>query len=292
MKLSLVIVSWNVRDLLGQAIASVLQNPPQAEYEIIVVDNASGDGSADMVAEKFPQVKLIRSPQNVGFAAGNNLGFAAAAGEYLLCLNPDTEMPGGTLDFIIAAFDRDARLGALGVRLLNSDGTLQLSCKSFPAADTILYNAWGLDVLFPRSRIFGKYNMTWFKHDREIEVDQPMGAALGLRRSALEQTGVYDERFFMYFDEVDLCYRLKQAGWRIKFFPQVWVTHHWAQSTRQALWKMNKQWYISFKKYLQKNKHYPGWLAGLLLSSMLWLKPLLIVLLMGGLIFLVKRSGF
>ncbi|MDR1323200.1 MAG: glycosyltransferase family 2 protein [Candidatus Margulisbacteria bacterium] len=290
MRLSIIIVSWNVKDLLERTIAAVLQNPPCSAYEIIVVDNASSDGSADLMAAKFPQVKLIRSPQNIGFAAGNNLGFRQATGEYLLCLNPDTEMHAGALDFIIDAFDRDARLGALGVKLLNSDGSLQLSCKSFPAADTILYNASGLDALFPKSKIFGKYNMSWFKHDREIEVDQPMGAALALRRSALDQVGVYDERYFMYFDEVDLCWRLKQAGWKIKFFPQVCVTHHWAQSTKQALFKMNKQWYISFQKYLVKNKHYSAWLAWLLLSGMVWLKPLILILLIW--LTIVNRSRF
>ena len=281
MRLSIIIVSWNVKNLLERALAAAEQNPPRSASEIIVVDNASSDGSADLVTAKFPSVKLIRSPQNVGFAAGNNLGFQKASGEYLLCLNPDTEVQAGVLDFIIDAFDRDARLGAFGVKLLNSDGSLQPSCKSFPSADTILYNACGLDALFPRSKIFGKYNMSWFKHDAELEVDQPMGAALALRRSALDQTGVYDERYFMYFDEVDLCWRLKQAGWKIKFFPQVCITHHWAQSTKQALFKMNKQWYISFQKYLVKNKHYPAWLAALLLSSMVWLKPVILVLLLG-----------
>ncbi|MDR2431501.1 MAG: glycosyltransferase family 2 protein, partial [Candidatus Margulisbacteria bacterium] len=214
---------------------------------------------------------------NVGFAAGNNLGLAAAEGKYILCLNPDTEVQSGALDFICKAFDRDSRLGALGVKLLNPDGTLQPSCKSFPAADTILWNALALDALFPRSRIFGKYNMGWFKYDREMEVDQPMGAALALRRDVLDRVGVFDERYFMYFDEVDLCFRIKQAGFKIKFFPQAGVIHHWAQSTGQVLFKMNKQWYISFRKYLRKNKNYPDWLSVLLLSSMLWGKPLLLL---------------
>jgi GT2 family glycosyltransferase len=278
MQLSIVIVSWNVKDLVCQAVASILQNPPRHTYEIIVVDNASTDGSADALAAKFPQIQLIRSPQNVGFAAGNNLGFQQAAGQYLLCLNPDTAVPAGTLDFIIEALERDAGLGALGVKLLNPDGTLQPSCKSFPGADTILWNALALDVLLPRSKIFGKYNMSWFAHDRELEVDQPMGAALALRRKTLDTTGVFDERYFMYFDEVDLCYRIKQAGWKIKFFPQVSVTHHWAQSTRQALFQMNKQWYISFRKYLRKNKNYPDWLIGILLTSTVWAKVLILLL--------------
>lgn len=288
MQLSILIVNWNVKDLVCQAVASVLANPPGCAYEIIVVDNASTDGSAEALAAKFPQITLIRSPQNAGFAAGNNLGLRRVAGQYILCLNPDTEMHAGTLDFIVEAFERDPELGALGVKLLNTNGTLQPSCKSFPGADTILWNAAALDVLFPRSGIFGKYDMGWFKYDREIEVDQPMGAALAIRRKVLDEVGVFDEQYFMYFDEVDLCFRIKQAGWKIKFFPQVCVTHHWAQSTKQALFKMNKQWYISFRKYLRKNKKYPNWLAGLLLSTMLWLKPLLLILLIG---FLLKLGG-
>ena len=286
MSISIIIVNWNVKDLICQAVASILAKPPRCACEIIVVDNASTDGSAEELTKKFPQITLLRSPQNVGFAAGNNLGLKKATGEYILFLNPDTQMHAGTLDFIVEAFARDPALGALGVKLLNPDGTLQPSCKSFPGADTILWNAFSLDVLFPKSRIFGKYNMSWFKHDKELEVDQPMGAALAVRRAVLDKAGVFDEQYFMYFDEVDLCFRIKQAGWKIKFFPQVCVTHHWAQSTKQALLKMNKQWYISFKKYLIKNKKYPAWLSELLLSSMIWIKLVLLVLL-GWLIILL-----
>lgn len=283
MDLSIIIVNWNVRELLKQTLHSIYKNPPRTHsFETIVVDNDSQDNSAEMVEKEFPQVTLIKSPKNVGFAAGNNLGIKIAQGKIILCLNPDTEVLPEALDFIPEAFAKDKQLGAMGVKLLNPDRTLQPSCKSFPDLDTVFWNATSLDTIFPRSKIFGKYNMTWFDHDREIEVDQPMGAALAVKREVIDQIGIYDERYFMYFDEVDWCYRIKKAGWKIKFFPQVAIIHHWAQSTKQALFKMNKQWYISFYKYLRKNRRYPAWLVALALSSMVWFKiGLLLVILFG-----------
>ena len=285
MDLSIVIVNWNVRELLRKALQSIQDNPAtRYTYEVIVTDNDSKDNSVEMLRESFPWVKLVASDKNLGFAAGNNAGFRLATGRIILCLNPDTEMHPQTLDFIVEQFDQDSQLGALGVKLLNTDGTLQPSCKSFPNLDTVLWNALSLDTLFPKSKIFGKYNMTWFDHASECEVAQPMGAALAFRRSVLAQVGEYDERYFMYFDEVDLCFRVHHAGWKIKFFPQVSVTHHWAQSTNQALFSMNKQWYISFAKYFMKNLKYPQWLTWLVLTSMVWLKLLILVVLITGVV--------
>jgi hypothetical protein len=278
MDLSIVIVNWNVRELLRTALQSIQKNPSKKyAYEVIVVDNASLDQSVEMLRQDFPWVTLVASDKNLGFAAGNNAGFKIAAGRILLCLNPDTEMHAGTLDFIVEQFDKDPQLGAMGVKLLNADGSLQPSCKSFPGIDTILWNALSLDVAFPKSKLFGKYNMTWFDHATEREVDQPMGAALAFRGSVLAQVGEYDERYFMYFDEVDLCFRVKKAGWKIKYFPQVVVTHHWAQSTKQVLFSMNRQWYLSFAKYLEKNYGYARWFTWFMLTSMVWMKFVLVL---------------
>jgi len=286
MDLSIIIVNWNVRELLRQTLQSIRNNPAKKySYEVIVVDNDSQDNSTEMVKKDFPEIKLIASPKNIGFAAGNNLGIKIAQGKFILCLNPDTEVLPEALDFIPIAFEKDPQLGALGVKLLNPNRTLQSSCKSFPDLDTIIWNATSLDTLFPKSKVFGKYNMTWFGHDLEMEVDQPMGAALAVRREVIDQVGIFDERYFMYFDEVDWCYRIKKAGWKIKFFPQVAIIHHWAQSTKQALFKMNKQWYISFYKYLRKNRNYPAWLTFLFLSSMIWFK---IAVLIALIFFIVK----
>lgn len=292
MDLSIIIVNWNVCALLRQTLLSIYKYPPRkSTFEVIVVDNNSQDESVKMLQAEFPQVITIASPKNVGFAAGNNLGLKIAKGKVLLCLNPDTEILPDALDFIPKTFAADPKLGAMGVKLLNPDHTLQPSCKSFPDLDTILWNATSLDTISPNSKIFGKYNMTWFKHDQEIEVDQPMGAALAVRREVMDQVGMFDERYFMYFDEVDWCYRIKQAGWKIKFFPQVSIIHHWAQSTKQALFKMNKQWYISFYKYLRKNRKYPSWLVIFFLSAMVWFKIVFILLLGLLLSWLIKGTG-
>lgn len=289
--LSIVIVNWNVCDLLRTALATIYQYPPKYSFEVFVTDNASSDGSVAMVKKEFPQVKLLASAKNLGFAAGNNLAMKQANGRVVLCLNPDTAMHPGTLDFIVEQFDKDPQLGALGVKLLNADGSLQASCKSFPGIDTILWNALSLDVLFPKSKLFGKYNMTWFAHDQELEVDQPMGAGLALRQTTLDQVGLYDERYFMYFDEVDLCYRIKQANWKIKFFPQVSITHHWAKSTSQALFSMNKSWYRSFVKYISKQQHIPLWLSWIIVTSQVWLKLLVVLIIFVGIAYLGSRVG-
>lgn len=292
MDLSIVIVNWNVKELLKKTLNSIYLHPARKHnFEVIVVDNNSADNSAEMVAKEFTQVKLIASPKNLGFAGGNNLGIKEAVGRIIFCLNPDTLVHENSLDFIVEKFDEDKHLGALGLKLLNPDGSLQRSCKSFPNLDTILWNATSLDTLFPRSKIFGKYNMTWFDHNQEAEVDQPMGAALAVKREVINQVGIYDERYFMFFDEVDWCYRIKKAGWKIKFFPQATITHYWAQSTKQALFKMNKQWYLSFYKYLRKNKRYPALLVFFALSSMIWLKILLAFLIIFYLITLLLAIG-
>ncbi len=213
--LSIVIVSWNTRELLDACLVSIRTIPDEVTREVIVVDNASADGSAEMVARDHPQVTLIANDENRGYAAGNNQGTEVAEGEHVLLLNPDIVVLDGALDTLARFLQEHPRAGAVAPRLILPDGSVQASCRSFPTPDVVLYEALGLSRLFPRSRRFGRYRMTWWDYDDERPVDQPMASAILVRGAALNEVGEMDEQFPIFFNDVDLCKRLRDAGWEI-----------------------------------------------------------------------------
>jgi len=233
MKLSVIIVSWNVRDDLVRCLRSIEENHPLAPYEVIVVDNASEDGTVECIRREFPTVTVIENEQNRGFAAANNQGIQKAGGQYILLLNPDTIVHKSSLDTLIGFMENNPDIGACGPKLLNTDGTTQPSVRRFPTFRGALYrhSVFRLTGIFLSQ--YRKWLMKDFGYDRRADVEQLMGAALMVRRSVIEQVGVLDERFFMYFEEVDLCYRIKQAGWRVVFVPDAEITHLGGQSARQ-----------------------------------------------------------
>jgi GT2 family glycosyltransferase len=249
--LAAVIVSYNTRDLLRDCLRHL------TGQRVIVVDNASTDGSTAMIRAEFPAVELIANPGNRGFAAACNQGLAASAEEFILILNPDTAVTATALTTLLDTMRSAPQAGACGPRIVNPDDSLQPSCRRFPTLGRLVMDEFGLGKLFPHSRLFGDYRMTWWAHDRRREVDQLMGAALLLRRAALDQVGVFDERFFMYYEEVDLCLRLHQRGWKILFVPDAIVTHHGGASARQALAAMTLTRYRSLIAFYRK--HYPTW---------------------------------
>lgn len=226
------IVAWRSRDLLRRCLRSVAGAPEAAE--VVVVDNASGDGTAEMVQQEFPGVRLIANESNRGFAAGNNQAIEATRAPFVLLLNPDTEVQEGALAALLDVFAEDERVGAAAPQLLLPDGRVQQSCRGFPEPIPVLAEAVGLARLFPRSKMLGAYRMRGWGHDTRREVDQPMASALALRREALDEVGPFDEDFPLYFNDVDLCYRLKEAGWKILFEPKAKVLHHHGHSTRQV----------------------------------------------------------
>lgn len=243
--LSICVVSWRTRDLLRGCLRSLVGQPEVAE--IVVVDNASGDGTAEMVRDEFPTVRLLANNRNVGFAAGSNQAIRATRAPFVLLLNPDTEVPvpdpegpsgsegqPGALRALLDVFAEDSRVGAVAAQLLLPDGSIQLSCRGFPEPGPLFYEAFGLALLFPRSESLGRYRMRYWDHDSRREVDQPMASALALRRQALDEVGLFDEDFPLYFNDADLCYRLKQAPWKIVFEPKAKVKHFFAQSTSQV----------------------------------------------------------
>jgi len=222
---SVVVVSFNTRDILRRCLARLVEELATVDGEAIVVDNASADGSADMVAAEFPQVRLVRSAVNLGFAAGNNRGFAQARGRYVVLLNPDAFLGSGALARALAHMERSPRVGIAGGRLQDPAGRMQPSGRLFPSLLNELTVISGLAARYPRSRLFGRFDRTWADPGRAAQVDWVPGAFTIIRGRALGETGGFDERFFLYYEEVDLCRRMAQAGYEVWYWPDVVVTH-------------------------------------------------------------------
>jgi GT2 family glycosyltransferase len=270
MTLSIVIVNWNTRDYLMGVLASIRQHPPAAPYEVIVVDNGSTDGSPDAVEAAFPDVTLIRNAGNEGYARGNNQGMERAQGRYVLLLNPDVVVGENALNRALAYMEARPDVGAIGAKLIGSDGQIQRSVRGFPTPWAVACEALGLSRLFPKSRLFAAYRMGWFTYDVECEVDQPMGTFLMIRRSVLDVVGVLDERFPIFFNEVDWCFRAKKAGFRIMFVPDVSVVHYGGGSTRlvapQMAWESRRGLLAYYRKHYPHPAHWPVYAVAVISS--------------------------
>lgn len=252
--LSIAIPSWNTRDLLDQCLGSVYSSPAGLDFEVIVVDNASDDGSADMVASSYPQAKLIRNRVNLGFAAACNLAFKHSLGRYFLLLNTDTVVLDDALRAMVRFMDEHPDAGAAGCRLLNGNGTLQRSCSRFPGLLTELFDALYLSKLFPGSRLFGCYPMSYWDFDEIREVDFAGGSSLIVRRRAIEEIGLLDENFFMYTEEADWCYRLWQRGWKVYYFPGARVIHLGGESARRYGSDILLHLYVGRNRFIRKHR--------------------------------------
>jgi GT2 family glycosyltransferase len=270
--LSVIIVSWNVRALLAQALRSLLDSwGQQPGLEIIVVDNASHDGTCEMLREAFPQVQLIASDQNLGFTRGNNRGLEQAHGRYLLLLNPDTEIRPGALAQLIDYLQTHPQTGMVGPQLLNSDGSLQPSRRRFPTLPILFLESTWLQGLAPR-RLLRHFYLEDRPADQEQEVDWITGAAMLIPRPVLEQVGGLDEGFFMYSEELDWCRRIRAAGWTIAYLPTAQIVHHEGKSSEQVTAARHIYFQSSKVRYTRK---YHGPLAAetlrlWLLSQYLW----------------------
>ncbi|MHC4114243.1 MAG: glycosyltransferase family 2 protein [Planctomycetota bacterium] len=253
MKLSIVIVSWNVRQDIINCLDSIYDSPSSKPFEIIVIDNASSDRSTQEIRKQFPKVTCIANNQNYGFTGANNQGIKLAKGEYLLFLNPDTIMYSGSLDYLVTFMDNNKDVGACGPKLLNEDGSTQQSAREFPSYRGALYRFTFLKYF----RIFKNSYRSWlmrdFDHKSQRDVDQLMGAALLVRKSIIDKISGFDESFFMYYEEVDLCYRIKQYGWRIVFLPQACITHLGGRSSQQIPAAKRIMMLRSLLKYFRKN---------------------------------------
>jgi hypothetical protein len=272
MDLAIITVSYNTRDLLADCLASVFASLEGSDLDVgvWVVDNASADGSAEMVRRQFPKVHLLAHGQNIGFAAANNLGLQAigfplspspsinatrlgALPRHVLFLNPDTRVERGAVSGMVEFLDGMPQAGAAGARLLHGDGSFQHSAFMFPGLVQVLIDFFPLHPRLTDSRLNGRYPRRLYERGTPFPVDHPLGAALMVRGETLAQVGGFDEHFFMYCEEIDLCWRIQAAGWSIYCVPQAEIVHLVAQSTRQfrdrmfvALWRSR---YLMFEKH-------------------------------------------
>jgi GT2 family glycosyltransferase len=225
MDISVVIVGWNARHYLELCLESLQAAPPRRSMETLVVDNASNDGSVEMIEARFPSVKLIKSPENLGFAKGNNLAIRQCQGRYVALVNPDVIVFPGCLDALADFLDQNPKVGNVGPRVLNPDMTLQSTCRRFPTLWNNFCSATGLATKFKNSRLFAGEHMFYFSHDRTMAVDVLVGCFSMIRREAFEAVGLLDEGLFMYGDDVDWCRRCWKEGWEVVFFPGAQAIH-------------------------------------------------------------------
>ena len=256
MSVSIIIVSWNTREVLRACIESVFENSGGVSVQVIVVDNASSDGSAEMVREKFGDVKLIVNSENRGFAAANNQGILAADGKYILLLNSDTVVLDNAIKKTVDFAEVHSDAGVVGCKILNPDMSLQRSCFMFPSILNMLLSTTYLYKVFAKNKFFGRERMSWWEFDSVRQVDVVMGCFMLLRKDVIDKTGMMDERFFMYAEETDLCYRVKQAGFKTYFVPGAQIIHLGGQSSAKVRGQMIIQLRLSVLKFIKK--HYSG----------------------------------
>ena len=278
--LSVVIVSYASSELIGACLRSLAAERESLALEVIVVDNASPDGTADLVAAGFPWVQLVRNDENLGFAVAVNTGLRRTRGTHLLLLNPDTVVPPGTLAPAVARLDADPAAGVLGCRLLRPNGTFDHAAKrGFPTITSALYYFLGLRRLAPGSPRFAQYTAGHLREDEEGYVDAVNGAFMLLKREVYDVVGNFDETFWLYGEDLDWCWRVGAAGWRILYWPAVWVTHvKGASSGTHRRWALHRAFHHSIWLYYRKHHaaNYPRLVSALVYLAV-WAKFLVSV---------------
>lgn len=231
-RVTIVIVNWKTPELLAGCLDSILADPRSPEFQIIVVDNASGDNSLEVLAG-YPQVHTIANSRNLGFPKACNQGIPLAKSPYVLLLNPDTVVSGNAITLLADFLDANPDCGAVGPKVLNTDGTLQLACRrAFPSPAASFYRFTYLSKLFPKSKVFAQYNLTYADEDEQLDVDVISGSAMMVSKRVIDQIGLMDEEMFMHGEDVDWCWRIKEAGWRVVYYPQAVIHHFHGASTR------------------------------------------------------------
>ena len=225
MDISVVIVGWNAKHYLELCLESLAKAPPRRSMEVLVVDNASTDGSVEMIETQFRWVKLIKSPENLGFSKGNNVAIRQAQGRYIALVNPDVIVFPRCLDALADFLDENPKVGNVGPRVLNPDMSMQSTCRRFPTLWNNFCSATGLSTRFKNSRFFAGEHMFYFPHDRTLTVDVLVGCFSMIRREAFDAVGLLDEGLFMYGDDVDWCRRARNAGWQVVFYPGAQAIH-------------------------------------------------------------------
>ncbi len=253
--LSICIVNLRAREYLRACLESIYQSPSGVTFEIIVVDNASDDGSVEMLQEQFPQVAVIQNPTNLGYTAPMNQALRAAQGSYCIQLNPDTVVLSGAFDVLHAYMEANPQVGICTPKVLNRDGTLQKQCRRSAAGpwDTLTY-VTGLSKLFPRSKFFSGYLMTYMDENQLHEVEAVSGSCMIIRRAVIDQIGLLDELFFAYQEDADYCFRARKVGWKIMYQPAAQIIHYGGEGgSRFQVYRSVYQWHRSYFNYYRKN---------------------------------------
>ncbi|MGF7049220.1 GT2 family glycosyltransferase [Paenibacillus sp. DS2015] len=261
MDLSILIVNYNTCKLTLDCLQSVFASNTGYTFEVIVVDNHSIDSSIDRISEEFPQVTLIANQDNTGFAKANNQGMAIAKGRYTLLLNSDTIVQGDTLQTMISFMDENPTVGASGCKVILPDGSLDKACKrGFPTPSASFYYAFGFSKFFPDRPKFNQYQLGHLDPDEEYPVDCLVGAFMMVRRDTIAQVGGLDETFFMYGEDIDWCYRMKQAGWGIHYYPRTFIIHYKGGSARRRptriIYEFHRAMAVFHRKHYRKQYHW------------------------------------
>ncbi len=254
MDLSVIIVNYNVKEFLQNLIHSLTKAAQNITYEIIVVDNASDDGSVELIKEKFPSVNLIVNQKNLGFSKANNIGLKIAGGTFVMLINPDTIVQEDTIQKMLKFFNDTPDAGLAGCKILNPDGSLQLACRrSFPGPWTSFCKVTGLSSLFPNNKIFARYNLTYLNEDQTYEVDAISGSFMMAKKEAIDKVGGLDEQFFMYGEDLDLCYRIQKAGFKVYYVHSTQIIHYKGESTKRSSIDETKIFYNAMTLFVKKH---------------------------------------
>ena len=254
MKLSVVIVNYNVKYFLEQALLSVRKASVGLDVEVFVVDNNSSDESVAMVREKFPEVQVIANKDNVGFSKANNQAIHLSKGEYVLLLNPDTVVREDTFEKTVAYMDANPNAGGLGVKMIDGKGNfLPESKRGFPSPEVAFYKTFGLSKLFPKSKRFNKYHLGYLSENETHEVDVLSGAFMLMRKAVLDKIGLLDEAFFMYGEDIDLSYRVVKGGFKNYYFADTTIIHYKGESTKKGSLNYVKTFYQAMIIFARKH---------------------------------------
>lgn len=278
--LSIVIVNWKTPHLLASCLDSIEEEDNSKRFEIWVVDNASNDGSVSMIQAKYPYVNVIANRENLGFSKACNQAIPQTSGQFILLLNPDTTVTQGAINKLLKFLAENPDCGAAGPKILNPDGTLQLACRrAFPSVAASFFRVTYLSRLFPKNQLFSRYNLSYIDPDRQLSVDALSGSCMMVRRQVIDQVGLLDEEIFMFGEDIDWCWRIKQAGWSVFYLPDAVVYHiHGAASRLRPIGTtvdLHKGMAVFYRKHLAQNQPI---VINLIVYTAIWSRALLFVI--------------
>lgn len=250
--ISVIVISFNGIEFIKDCLNTLKKSLKNVESEIIIIDNASSDGTIQFIENEYPEINLIKNQNNYGFARAVNQGFEIASGQYLLILNQDTRIVDDAIASLADKMKTNPKIGTIGPKFVGFDGHLQKACRAFPKYRDLIYNALGLSKIFAKSKIFSAWKMSWFDHLTEKEVNQPMGAALMVNRSVLDQIGLFDIKFRIFFNDVDFCRRVKEAGYINLYYPDAVIQHYYGGTISKMKPQMVLEWHRAISDYFLK----------------------------------------